>query len=80
MSEDVGKSDMQAKLAKMANQIGEHFAAMGQDQAAIATAEHLRKFWTPKMIREIVIQASSSESPLNATAFAAVKRLQASQA
>jgi formate dehydrogenase subunit delta len=79
LSETAGKPDMAMKLAKMANQVGAHFASMGQEAAALATAGHLQKFWTPKMIREIVVQASSNEPGLNPTALAAAKLLQAAQ-
>ena len=38
------------KLVKMANQIGEFFAAEPDAQTAEASiAEHLRKFWAPSM-------------------------------
>jgi formate dehydrogenase subunit delta len=80
MSDEAHALDKAAKLAKMANSIGENFALMGQEQAATATASHLRKFWTPKMIREIVLQASQDEPGLNPTTLAAIKHLQASQA
>ncbi len=80
MSEEVHAPDKAAKLAKMANSISENFALMGVEQAVTATAAHLRKFWTPKMIRELVLQASQDKPGLNATTLAAVKHLKASQA
>jgi formate dehydrogenase subunit delta len=37
------------KLVLMANQIGRFFAHQGPDRAAEAIADHLRKFWDPRM-------------------------------
>ena len=43
------------KLVKMANQIGEFFAAEADAQAAeLGIAEHLRKFWAPSMRSELL--------------------------
>ena len=38
-----------AKLRRMANQIGANYAAIGHDNAVLATADHIRKFWDPRM-------------------------------
>jgi formate dehydrogenase subunit delta len=37
------------KLVYMANQIGKFFASQGPEQAVAGTADHLRKFWDPRM-------------------------------
>ena len=37
------------KLVYMANQIGKFFASQGPDQAAAGIAEHIEKFWDPRM-------------------------------
>ena len=37
------------KLIYMANQIAREFSYQQPDQAAEATADHLRKFWEPRM-------------------------------
>ena len=45
------------KLVYMANQIGREFSAQQPGQAAEATADHLRRYWDPRMramIREHV--------------------------
>lgn len=42
------------KLAYMANQIGKFFAHQSDDQAVAAIHDHLRKFWDPRMRRQIV--------------------------
>lgn len=43
-----------AKLAYMANQIGKFFAHQPPDQAVDGIADHLLKFWDPRMRRAIV--------------------------
>jgi len=37
------------KLVYMANQIGKFFATQGPEQAAAGTADHIKKFWDPRM-------------------------------
>ena len=63
------------KLTKMANQIGDYFAAQPAEIAAEGAAAHFRQFWTPKMIREIVEQHEAGQARLNPTAAAAIDRL-----
>jgi formate dehydrogenase subunit delta len=44
-------------LIKMANQIGDFFATMpDQEQAAKDVAEHLNKFWEPRMRKNLLNQ------------------------
>ncbi len=42
------------KLVYMANQIGKFFHHRPEAQAAADTADHLRKYWDPRMRHEIV--------------------------
>ncbi|MDQ0467300.1 formate dehydrogenase subunit delta [Labrys wisconsinensis] len=37
------------KLVRMANQIGKFFASQGPAVAVPGIAEHIRKFWEPRM-------------------------------
>jgi formate dehydrogenase subunit delta len=37
------------RLIYMANQIGKFFQSQGQDKAVPGIAEHIRKFWDPRM-------------------------------
>ncbi len=67
-----GKID---KLVRMANQIGDFYAAMPEKEAAAGAASHLRLYWTPKMIRELVAFAESGHAGLNPTAAHAVEAL-----
>ena len=42
------------KLAYMANQIGRFFAHQDEEQAIAAINDHIRKFWDPRMRRQIL--------------------------
>jgi formate dehydrogenase subunit delta len=42
------------KLVYMANQIGRFFAHEAEEKAIADTADHLRKFWDPRMRKAIV--------------------------
>ena len=64
------------KLARMANQIGDAFSAASQPEAGPQRGDASRRlYWTPKMIREIVIYLDSGGASLNAIAAAAVATL-----
>ncbi len=67
-----GKID---KLVHMANQIGDFYAAMPEGEAIEGVATHLSRFWTPKMIREIVAFAGHGGAGLNPIAGRAVEAL-----
>ena len=67
-----GKLD---KLVRMANQIGDFYAAMPDKEAAAGAAKHLRMFWTPKMVRDLVAFAETGEAGLNPTAAHAIAAL-----
>jgi formate dehydrogenase subunit delta len=41
------------RLVYMANQIGKFFETQGQDRAVPGIAEHIRKFWDPRMRKSI---------------------------
>jgi formate dehydrogenase subunit delta len=42
------------KLVYMANQIGRFFARQPEDKAVASIADHLRKFWDPRMRKAIL--------------------------
>jgi formate dehydrogenase subunit delta len=56
------------KLVRMANQIGDFYAAMPEEEGTRGVASHLRLYWTPKMIREIVDVSARNENGLNPVA------------
>jgi formate dehydrogenase subunit delta len=37
------------RLVYMANQIGHFFRSQGEDKAVAGIADHIRKFWDPRM-------------------------------
>ena len=63
------------KLVRMANQIGDFYASMPESEAIQGVATHLRRYWTPKMIRELVAFAEEGEAGLNPTAARAIEVL-----
>jgi formate dehydrogenase subunit delta len=63
------------KLAYMANQIGKFFAHQKHDQAVASIADHLRRYWDPRMRRTIVTQYTSVEAKLEPLVREAVERL-----
>ena len=67
-----GKID---KLVRMANQIGDFYASMPDREAIQGAASHLRLYWTPKMIREIIAFADEGHAGLNTIAARAVESL-----
>jgi len=50
-------------LIKMANQIGDFFEAMpDRAQALEDTAQHIKRFWDPRMRRELLAHVDSAGS------------------
>ncbi|HVZ02389.1 MAG TPA: formate dehydrogenase subunit delta [Dongiaceae bacterium] len=59
--------DTKTKLVYMANQIGDFFKSYPHDQAVKGIAEHIKKFWDPRMLKqiyEIVEQPDPGLKPL----------------
>lgn len=49
------------QLIRMANQIGSFFEAMpDRAQAVEDTAQHIKKFWEPRMRRELLVHVDSA--------------------
>jgi len=57
------------RLGYMANQIARNFAVRGEEAAVVATAEHIRAFWDPRMIADLLASQISLE-PIAAAAKA----------
>jgi len=64
------------KLVYMANQISKFFRNQGEDAAIKGTAEHLKKFWDPRMRAAILRHLSDGGEGLEPVARRAVERLQ----
>jgi formate dehydrogenase subunit delta len=69
-----------AKLAHMANQIARNFAAQGEDAAIAATADHIEKFWDPRMKAQVRAGGGEHLSPIAARAVARLQDTQAPNA
>ncbi len=64
------------KLVYMANQIGKFFAHQGEAKAVPAIADHLAKFWDPRMRAAIQAHvASGGDTGLDAMVLRAVESL-----
>jgi formate dehydrogenase subunit delta len=63
------------KLVRMANQVGDFFGPMAEEAATRGVATHLKRFWTPKMIGEIIGYLDSGQAGLNPAAARAVAAL-----
>jgi formate dehydrogenase subunit delta len=61
------------RLAYMANQIGRFFAHQKAEQAVASINDHLRKFWDPRMRKQIVDELDTAE--LDPLVRRAVERL-----
>lgn len=63
-------------LVKMANDIGNFFASEPDDATAIAgIANHVRRYWEPRMRRQIYAHLAAGGNGLNELARAAVQLL-----
>ena len=67
------------KLVYMANQIGRFFASRGPDKAAVSIAEHIAKFWDPRMRAAIVAHLDAGGVGLDPPVRAAVERIRLEQ-
>jgi formate dehydrogenase subunit delta len=75
--DETHKSGTKEKLVRMANQIGTFFASKPHDEGVAGTAEHINKFWDPRMRRqffEIVDAGGEGLSPIVMDAVASIRR------
>jgi formate dehydrogenase subunit delta len=69
------------KLVTMANQIARFFAAQGEERAVPQIADHIEKFWDPRMRREIARHlAETGGAGLDPLAKAGIARLKPADA
>ena len=64
------------RLVYMANQIGKFFAHEGAEQAPASIADHLRKFWDPRMRARIVAHLKAGGAGLDPFVRRAVEMLE----
>ncbi|UZE48911.1 formate dehydrogenase subunit delta [Rhodopseudomonas sp. P2A-2r] len=53
------------RLIYMANQIGTFFNSQGQDKAVPGIAEHIKKFWDPRMRKAIMAHLDAGGAGLD---------------
>ena len=63
------------KLVYMANQIGKFFAHEGEARAVASIADHLRRFWDPRMRAAIRAHAAAGGAGLDPWVLRAVESL-----
>jgi formate dehydrogenase subunit delta len=69
------------RLVYMANQIGKFFESQGHDKAVPGIAEHIRKFWDPRMRKMIFAHLDAGGTGLMPNTLEALTTLkQAEQA
>jgi formate dehydrogenase subunit delta len=62
-------------MVHMANQIATFFASYPTEQAVAGVADHLQKFWEPRMRKQITEYVAHGGVGLHDLAIEAVKRL-----
>jgi formate dehydrogenase subunit delta len=63
------------KLVYMANQIGKFFVSQGDDHAVAGIADHLQKYWDPRMRATILDHFAHGGSGLEPLVRRAVEQL-----
>jgi formate dehydrogenase subunit delta len=65
------------RLVYMANQIGKFFAHEPEAKAIASTADHLRKYWEPRMRKAIIAHLAAGGEGLDPLTRKAVATLEA---
>jgi formate dehydrogenase subunit delta len=68
--------DTDGRLIYMANQIGKFFQSQGHDKAASGVADHIRKFWDPRMRKAIFAHLDAGGAGLDPNVLEALTTLQ----
>lgn len=63
------------RLVYMANQIGKFFVSQGESEAVAGTADHIRKFWDPRMRANIIDHVAKGGEGLDPVTRKAVDEL-----
>lgn len=67
------------KLVTMANQIGAFFASQKADEAVNGIADHIKKFWDPRMRAAIFAHVEAGGAGLDPAVRTAIKSLMAAK-
>jgi formate dehydrogenase subunit delta len=63
------------RLVHMANHIADFFGSYPHEQAVAGVADHLHKFWDPRMRKQIIEYVGTDGAGLRDIALAAIKQL-----
>jgi len=77
LHEEPHRADTLGKIVRMANQIGTFFESVPHDEGVTGIAEHINKFWEPRMRRhffEMIDAGGGGLSPLVIEAAAKIRR------
>ncbi|MEW5423156.1 formate dehydrogenase subunit delta [Amorphus sp. 3PC139-8] len=64
-----------ADLTRMANQIADYFTAYGHDEAVAGIADHIEKFWDPRMRKTLLAHVANGGDGLDPLVLEAAERL-----
>jgi formate dehydrogenase subunit delta len=73
-------SSHDGRLVYMANQIGKFFQSQGHDQAVAGVADHIKKFWDPRMLAGIYAHLDAGGADLDPNVREAIALLKARDA
>jgi formate dehydrogenase subunit delta len=62
-------------LVAMVNDIGNYFRAQGRDEAVAGIANHIKRYWTPRMRQKLNAYLNEGNGGLDDFARAAIDRL-----
>ena len=63
------------RLVAMANDIGNYFKTQSPEQAIVGIANHIQRFWTPRMRKKLNAYIAEGNSGLDELPLAALARL-----
>ena len=73
-------SSHDGRLVYMANQIGKFFQSQGHDNAVSGVADHIKKFWDPRMLSGIFAHLDAGGAGLDPNVREAITLLKAKDA
>jgi formate dehydrogenase subunit delta len=72
--------DTSDRLVYMANQIGKFFQSQGHDKEVSGVADHIHKFWDPRMRKAIFAHIDAGGAGLDPNVLEALNSLKAAAA
>jgi formate dehydrogenase subunit delta len=73
-------SSHDGRLVYMANQIGKFFQSQGHDNAVSGVADHIKKFWDPRMLAGIYAHLDNGGADLDPNVREAIALLKTKDA